>query len=118
MGSKNRVVRADRFSQQLTEQVVGEDSLVGIEVAEGDIVKIKIPVLLDEECMDYPRRLADADTERDRALVVLGYNPERDAEEQLAAVLAAGYTIRDIAAWLTAETQTAQEALGKFRYRG
>lgn len=118
MGKKNRVVRADRFRQQLTENVIGEDSLVGIEVAEGDIVKIKVPVLLDEESMDYPQRIADADSERERALVVLGYNPDRTAEEQLDAVLAAGYTYRDIAAWLNTETAAAQEALGKFRYRG
>lgn len=113
---KARRVRADRFRQQLAEHVIGEDSLVELEVADGDIIKVKLPVLLNEGD-EYVRLMNEAVGEREKALVVLSFNPDRDAEEQLDALLAAGYDYRFLAAFIASESAVAQEALGKFRYR-
>ena len=115
--AKRRRVRLDRYKEQIAENVIGPDGLLELELSESDSVKVKLPILLDEGD-DYTKRLAEAADEEERALIVFGFNPERSAEEQLAAYLAAGGTYRDLAVILQAETATAQEALGKLRYRG
>ncbi|MFD6032445.1 hypothetical protein ACX12M_17130 [Cellulosimicrobium cellulans] len=113
-------VRMDKFKRQFSEEVIGEGSLVPVEIGDGDVVKIKLPLLLDEDD-DYQDRLQQAtqsDEEDAVPLVVLGANPDRDAEEQWAAWQAAGYTSKDLAAIYQAELLAAQDRLRDFRYGG
>lgn len=117
--NRRRRVRMDRFKAQLAEAVIGEDSLLEVEVGEDEAVVMRLPVLLPEGD-DYQERVANAagDSGRAAALLILGYHPTRSAEEQLDVWESAGYTTDDLAAVFGAETNAARERLGNFRFNG
>lgn len=123
MSRKNtrRKVRMDQFKRQVAEEVIGPDSLVDIEIGKGEIVRIKVPVGLDEHD-DYQEKIQEAMKEEEYgeavALVVLGQDPDRSAEDQWAAYQAAGYDSGDLALVFQSETIAASERLKAFRYAG
>lgn len=113
-----RRIRMDKLKSQIAERVIGDDALIELEISKNEYVTIKLPILL-EEGDDYQEQIQKArDDEESLALVLFGQDPNRSAEEQLAAWRAAGYTTRDLAIAYMAEMQDAQERLGKYRYNG
>lgn len=119
MSKNRRRIRADKFKQQVAENVIGPDGLIEVEInAAGDYVALRLPVMLTEDD-DYHDRIRSAGKDGTQiALVVLGYHPDRDAQDQLDAWLTAGNTVEDLAVIFAAETTAARERLGNFRYNG
>lgn len=116
---KRRAVRMDRFKNQLAENVLGPDGLIELEVADGEKVSIRLPLLLNEGD-DYAERIEAASQNGGEAiaLVLLGGHPDRSAEEQWDTWTGAGYTADDLAIAYHVEMADARERLGKFRYSG
>jgi len=113
-------VRMDRFKKQFADEVIGEGSLVPVEIGDGEVVKIKLPIMLDEddEYQDVLREAFDSGEAEQVSLAVLGGDPDRSAEEQWEAWKAAGYDSSDLAAVYRAELSAAQDRLNDFRYGG
>lgn len=116
--ANRRRVRMDKFKAQLAEEVIGEDSLVELEIAKGEYVTIYIPVD-PEKAAEFGKELQGIGSDSEAgALLVLGNNPTVTAAEQFEKWQAAGFDVRDLLLAYSAEAQSARERLGKFRYRG
>ena len=120
MSSKDRRrrVRVDQFKKQLAEEVIGEDSLVELEIGRGEFVTIYVP-LDGDDTKDVGRKLREAGDDKEAgALVVLAGNPDVSAEDQLAKWLDSGNSLDDLIKIYMVEMRAAAERLGEFRYRG
>ncbi|ANC31429.1 hypothetical protein [Isoptericola dokdonensis] len=118
--NKRRRINMAQFKDQVSEQVVGEGSLIPVDLPNGETVWIKIAVNLEEDD-DYADRLREAGENNDSeamARVVLSGHPDHDADEQLLKWVDAGYTIGDLGQLVGAETNAARDRLAAFRYRG
>lgn len=111
-----RRVRMDQFKAQLAEQVLPENRLVEVDLGNGSVVHMKLPIMLDEGD-DFMERLAAAPDGEAVALVVLSGSLV-PAEEQWAAWQAAGYDSTDLSEVFQAETSAARERWDAFRYKG
>lgn len=117
--AKRRRVRMDRFNAQVAEHVIGPDSLVELEIGDGQYVTIKLPLMLNEGDT-YAEDLERAQAEGGKAvaLEVFGHDPDRTAEDQYQAWTDAGLTDRDLAIAFGVELSSARERLGNFRFNG
>lgn len=108
----------DQFKKQLAEEVIGEDSLVEVEIGKGEYVTLYIPIDSDEaKEHSHLLRSVGVDSEAG-ALAVFDHNPDRTPEDQLAAWQNAGFTINDLIRVYGVESRAAGERLGEFRYKG
>lgn len=124
--SKNndrRVIRMDRFKAQIEERVLPPDGLVSIDLGDGDglgIIKMRVSTLAADVDDNDPflARVVESKSIEELALHVLSFNPDRSAEEQWSAFLAAGYSREDFGVLFRTESDAARERLGNFRYAG
>lgn len=123
--ARKRKVNAAAFARQLEEAVVGEDSLVEVEVNAERSVWIKVPINLDTDD-DYLHRLAKATSDEEICLEILAHKLGVSAEEQWHIWLdawggderankKAAKLLMNI---MAAEKNDAEERAKNFRYRG
>lgn len=115
-----RTVRMDQLKKQYADRVIGEGSLVRVEISAGEYVWIKLPIMLAEDD-DFPDRLRAAGVAQDSeelALVVLSGHPDHTAEEQWEKWKASGFDASDLALAFKSELDAAQDRQSDFRYAG
>ena len=113
-----RKINAVAFAKQMSEQVIGDDSLVEIQVnaAGTESVWAKVPFNLDEGD-DYLAKLSACSTGEEMALLMLGFYPGASAEEQWATWTAAGNDAKLLTNIIGAARSEAEERAKNFRYR-
>lgn len=111
---KNRPIRFDQFKKQLSES--GIDELQEIELAQDEVVYIRLGVGIDVEAtQEFMERVREAETEDEACLEILRHHPGHDAQEQLDRVKAAGYTGAELIALWGAATADMRDRMGKLR---
>ena len=124
--AKQRKINAAAFQKQIAESVIGDDSMLEIEVDAGKqtSVWVKLPVNLSSDD-EYRAKLARCVSDEDMCLEALSHKVGVDADEQWKIWLDAWAPEGDMhrAAKLllniiAAEAADAEERAKNFRYRG
>jgi hypothetical protein len=111
-----RRVRMEQFTRQIADQVLPDNNLVPVDLPDGQVVHIKIPVMLPEGD-DFLDRMTAAGNEEDIALVIFS-GADVPAEDQWRIWRDAGYTGTDLIKVFTTERLAAEDRLRAFRYKG
>lgn len=113
---KLRPIRFDQFTKQLEE--VGVGNLQEIQLSKEDSIWIRLGNSIDADDADeFDAKLRACDTSEEVAMLVLGYKPDVDAEDQWDLFVSHGGTADRLAALYAAATADQAEQLGKLRPR-
>lgn len=111
---KKRPIRMDQFVKQLED--AGIDELEQVEIAQGEVVYIRLSVGIDvEKTQEFMERVQATDTAEEAALVILGEHPSVSAEDQLQKVHDAGWTDEQLIALWGASSAAMRDEMGKLR---
>jgi len=120
--AKKRKINIQQFEKQLAENVVGPDSLLEVELGDGESIYLKIPVDTNSASNSAFEAMGEAmkacgDDEEAAALVCLEGHPTMSAREQLDMWLATGRTPGLLLHTWTISSRETMQNLAEFRYR-
>jgi hypothetical protein len=117
-----KTLRLAQIKAQVAEEVGG--GLTPIDLGDGTVINLYVPSPLNEGDSEWVSQVEAAaeggdgdERERSALLLILGRDPDRSAEDALAAWEAAGGTIPLLFAAWGAEVRTVRDALGELKLK-